>query len=110
MLKIFMKVYTNDIIMINMEGTVKVLKWSEVRKMYPNQFVKIKVLSSRIEESKEIIEDMAVIKPVPDELATKELLKSKGDELVYHTVHEDIVLEIRQDVGLRRFEVHENKA
>lgn len=89
---------------------MKVLKWSEIRKMYPNQFVKIKVLSSHVKNNQEIIEDMAVIKSVPNELATKELLKSKGDELVYHTSNEDIVLEIRQDVGLRRFEVHENKA
>lgn len=43
-------------------------------------------------------------------LATKGLLKSKGDELVYHTVNENIVLEFRQDVGLRRFIYHENQA
>lgn len=52
---------------------------------------------------------MAVISPVSDEMATKELLKSKGDELVYHTIHENIVLEIRQDVGLRRFDHNENQ-
>lgn len=74
------------------------MKWSEVRKWYPNQFVKLKVLSSHIENEQEIIDDMAVITPVPDELATRELLKSKGDELVYHTIHENIVLEIRRDV------------
>ena len=85
------------------------MKWSEVRNMYPNRFVKIKVLSSQVNKNQEIIEDMAVIKSVPDELATKELLNSKGDKLVYHTAHENIVLEIRQDVGLRRYEVHENQ-
>lgn len=85
------------------------MKWSEVRNMYPNRFVKIKVLSSQVNKNQEIIEDMAVIKSVPDELATKELLNSKGDELVYPTAHENIVLEIRQDVGLRRYEVHENQ-
>jgi len=79
------------------------MKWLEVRKLYPNQFVKLKVLSSHIENSQEFIEDIAIIKPISDELATKELLKSKNDELVYHTVNENIVLEIRQDVELRRF-------
>ncbi|WP_345774253.1 hypothetical protein [Cytobacillus sp. S13-E01] len=39
------------------------MKWSEVRKLYPNQFVKLKVLSSHIERSQEFIEDIAVIKP-----------------------------------------------
>lgn len=85
------------------------MKWLDVRKLYPNQFVKIKVLSSNIENQQEIIDDVAVIAPVSDELATKELLKSKGDELVYHTNHESIILEIRQDVGLRRFDYHENQ-
>ncbi|QKY68326.1 hypothetical protein [Lentibacillus sp. CBA3610] len=79
------------------------MKWPEVRNMYPDQFVKLKVLSSHIENYREIIEDMAVIRPVPDESATKELLKSKDEDLVYHTSHENIVLEVRQDVGLRRF-------
>ncbi|UTW71021.1 hypothetical protein KHA80_22600 [Anaerobacillus sp. HL2] len=79
------------------------MKWSEVRKLYPNQFVKLKSLSSHIKDGQEIIDDMAVISPVSDEMATKELLKSKGDELVYHTIHENIVLEIRQDVGFVSF-------
>lgn len=52
---------------------------------------------------------MAVIKSIPDELATKELLKAKGDEMVYHTANEEIVLEIRQDVGLRRIDYYENQ-
>lgn len=85
------------------------MKWSEVRKIYPDQFVKLKVLSSHIENSQEFIEDVAIIRPIPDKLATKELLKSKGDELVFHTVHEDIVLEVRQEIGLRRFDYHENQ-
>lgn len=75
---------------------MKDMKWSEVRQLYPNQFVKLKVLSSHIEKNQEFVEDIAVIKPVSDELATKELLKSKGDELVYHTIHENIVVEVRQ--------------
>nr|WP_164669824.1 hypothetical protein [Virgibacillus doumboii] len=79
------------------------MKWPEVRNMYPDQFVKLKVLSSHIENYQEIIEDVAVIRPVADESATNELLKSKNEDLVYHTSHENIVLEFRQDVGLRRF-------
>ncbi|MBU5465879.1 hypothetical protein KQI49_03430 [Virgibacillus sp. MSJ-26] len=79
------------------------MKWSEVRKMYPDQFVKLKILSSHVEDNQEIVENMAVIRSVPEESATKELLKSKGEDLIYHTSHESIVLEVRQDVVLRRF-------
>lgn len=78
--------------------------------LYPNQFVKLKVFSSHIQNGQEIIEDMEVVTSVSDKLATKELLKSKGDELVYHTNNESMVLEIRQDVGLRRFDYFENQA
>ncbi|PEJ58844.1 hypothetical protein CN692_07660 [Bacillus sp. AFS002410] len=85
------------------------MKWTDVKKLYPNQFVKLKVLSTYIKDQQEIIEDVAVIAPVSDELATIELLKSKGDELVYHTNHESIILEIRQDVRVRRFDYHENQ-
>nr|WP_239984672.1 hypothetical protein [Lentibacillus sediminis] len=53
-----------------------------------------------MENSQEFfIEDIANIKPVSDKRATRELVNSKGDELVYHTAHENIVLEVRQDVG-----------
>lgn len=76
------------------------MKWSEDRSLYPNQFVKLKVLASHLKNYQEFVEDVAVIAPVSDQRATKELLKSKGDELVYHTANESIVLEIRQDVGL----------
>jgi len=77
--------------------------------MYPDQFLKVKVLSSYVKNNQEFIEEIAVVKSIPDDLATKELLNSKGDELVYHTSHKDIVLKIREGVGLRRFEVHENQ-
>lgn len=77
---------------------VKIMIWSEVRKLYPNQFVKLKVLSSSIENQQEIIHDVALIYPVDEKSATKELLHSKGGEVVYHTFHPKIVLDIRQDV------------
>ncbi len=43
------------------------MKWSECRELYPNQFVKLKVLSSYIESGQEFIKDIEVIKPVSDE-------------------------------------------
>ncbi|GBF11853.1 MULTISPECIES: hypothetical protein [Tepidibacillus] len=79
------------------------MKWSSIRKMYPNQFVKLKALSSRVADGQEVIEEVALIEVIDDKNATGELLKSKGDEFVYHTAHENIVLEIREDIGLRRF-------
>jgi hypothetical protein len=78
------------------------MKWSEVRNIYPNQFVKFEVLKSRIYEDKEFIDEIAVIGPVTDEDATKELLHAKDKMLIYHTSKNDIVLKIRTRIGLRR--------
>ncbi|MBB5326367.1 hypothetical protein HNQ34_003520 [Anoxybacillus tepidamans] len=77
------------------------MKWQEVRTLYPNQFVKLHILKSRLHGDKEIVEEVAVVGTVPDENATRELLQSKGNELVYHTSHEDIVLQVRGMISLR---------
>ena len=78
------------------------MKWEEVRKIYPNRFVKIQVLDSKIEGNKRNIIDMAVIEAYEDnEEATKELVRAKDDILVYHTGNEKIDIEIKQIFGYR---------
>lgn len=78
------------------------MKWEEVKKIYPNQFVKIEVLKSHTEKDKEYIDDVAVIGIVEEGEATKELLESKDNILVYHTSNDRIELKIRNRIGLRR--------
>lgn len=76
--------------------------WEEVRKLYPNKFVKIQILKDRIEDNVRYIDDMAVIKAFDDNIeATKELVRVKNNELVYHTGKEKIELEIKQIFGYR---------
>jgi DNA-binding sugar fermentation-stimulating protein len=53
--------------------------------------------------SRKYIEDMAVIKAFEDNReATKELVRSRDDILVYHTGNEDIVIEVKNIKGYRR--------
>ena len=78
------------------------MKWEEVRKIYPNQFVKLEILKSHIEENTEIVDDVAIIEPVSDSNATRELLNSRDNTLVYHTSRVDIVMKLRNRIGLRR--------
>lgn len=78
------------------------MKWEEVRNIYPNQFVKFEILKSNINDGKEYVEEIAVIGPVSEQRATEELLNSKGNELVYHTSKEKIVLTIRTRSVFRR--------
>ncbi len=84
------------------------MKWNEVRNIYPNQFVKLEVLKSHIEEDKEFVDEIAIIGPVSDEEATKELLSSKDNILIYHTSKDNVVLKLRTRIGLRRVYINEH--
>lgn len=72
------------------------MKWEEVRKIYPNQFVKLQILDYHIVGNIKNIDDMAVIKAMKDnEEATRELIRSTGDIIVYHTSNKNIKIEIK---------------
>lgn len=78
------------------------MKWEEVRNLYPDRFVKLQILKSRIEHQTRYIEDMAVIQAFDDEKeATRELVRSKDDVLVYHTGKDKIEIQIKQIFGFR---------
>lgn len=79
------------------------MTWTEVRKLFPNQFVQMKILQSHTtEDNYLIIDDVAVIRSISDpKEATRELVKSKGDTLVYHTSKEEIKIQIRYSLGFR---------
>ena len=62
------------------------MEWQEVRSLYPNQFVKLQVLESRIDEDREVIEDVVVIGTIADEDATRELLQSKSGSARHHSL------------------------
>lgn len=78
------------------------MKWEEARNLYPNQFIKLEVLKSHIENNVEYVDDIAIIGPVSEQDATRELLKSKDNLLVFHTSKENIILKIRNRIALRR--------
>lgn len=78
------------------------MKWEEVRKIYPDRFVKVQILKDHIEENIRYIDDMAVIQAFDDSKeATRELVRAKDDILVYHTGKERIEVEIKKIFGYR---------
>lgn len=78
------------------------LTWDEVRKCFPNKFVKVKILKSHMEKNMRYIDDVAIIKAFDDDKeATRELVRSKDDILVYHTGKEKIQVEIKDFFGYR---------
>ena len=78
------------------------MKWEEVRKLYPDQYVKLNILAFYVEDDKKIVTDVALIDVIENsEFATRELLKSKSNTFVYHTGSEKIVIEMRSPTGFR---------
>lgn len=78
------------------------MKWEEVRKIYPDRFVKIQILKAHIEDNVRYIDDMAVVQAFDDEReATRELVRTKDDVLVYHTGKEKLEVQIKQIFGFR---------
>ena len=72
------------------------MKWEEIRKTYPNKFVKLQILESHLEGNEKYIDDMAVIQVIDDnKIATKELINAKEGTIVYHTGNEKISVEVK---------------
>jgi len=81
----------------------KIMKWQEVRKLYPNQFVKFQIIESHIVEDKKYVDEIAFIKAMPDgKEAMDEFRKCKGEQFVYSTVNEEVVISLVRHVGIRR--------
>lgn len=63
------------------------MKWEDVRKAYPNTFVKLQILDSHLEGNNKIIDD--------NKSATKELMNCSEGTVVYHTANENITIKVK---------------
>jgi len=78
------------------------MKWEEVRKIYPNQYVLLNILESHVDGDKKYVDEVALIQPIPDaKEATNKLLHAKPGTLVCHTKSEKIVIEFRRRAAFR---------
>lgn len=48
------------------------MNWEEVRKVYPDRFVKIQIIKTHIEDNVRYIDDMAVVQAFDDEREQQE--------------------------------------
>ena len=88
---------------VNFKGGM-MMKWQEVRKLFPNQFVLLSILEFREEDGKKVMTDVAPIRSVPDKDANQEFFRVAPQQLVYHTSNEECIVHLRNDplVRLRR--------
>lgn len=83
--------------------------WSEVRELYPNQWVLIEELKSHYSGNKVCIDEVALIRAIPDAReATDELFAAKDKRFVYHTSKEYITIREIQKPMIRRRNIHAN--
>lgn len=73
------------------------MKWQEVREIYPDQYVLLSILDSHLVDSRKIVDEVALIRPIDSaQEATSELLRSKGNTVVYHTNNEEFIIDLRK--------------
>lgn len=79
------------------------MKWNEVRTLYPNQWLKLQILSSHKEDDYLYIDEIEVLETISnDKEATRELVRCKGENIVFHTSHDTIKTKIIKNMGLFR--------
>lgn len=85
------------------------MQWSEVRKLFPDQWVLVEEMKSHYDGERVCVDEVAVIRGIRDSKeATNELFAAKDKRFVYHTSKESIVIrEIRRSM-IHRGIVHEN--
>jgi hypothetical protein len=73
------------------------MKWEEVRRVYPDQYVLLEILQSHTVGDIEYVDEVSLIRAISDPReATKELLHAKKGTVVYHTNNEKIMIHLRK--------------
>lgn len=69
--------------------------WSEVRDLYPNQFVYLEDVQSYMEDGRLYVDEVAVIRPLMDSKEALQALKgARQNKFIYHTSNEEIVMDV----------------
>lgn len=74
------------------------MQWQEVRTIYPDQYVLLEILDSHTKNNVQFVDDVALVRAIQSaDEATKELLKCKNNNIVYHTGQEKITIKLRKN-------------
>lgn len=79
------------------------MTWEEVRNLYPNKFVKFKIIESHVEGNKDYVSEITIIKDIEEgKEAMKEFLKRKEGEYIYSTKNKELIINLVKHIGIRR--------
>ena len=80
------------------------MKWSELRKLYPDTFVLIESIEEYTNDNYKYISEVNLIKVIENDKTISELLlMCKGNRFVYHTSKEELCIEIVKTPIIRRY-------
>lgn len=72
------------------------MKWEELRKLYPNQYVLFSVLAFQQKGTRREIEEVEPIRPIADQDVSAEFNAAGPGKLVYHTASRICVIRVRR--------------
>lgn len=84
------------------------MKWSEARKLYPNKWLLFEAIEAYSYNNKRIVEELSVINVYDDgkealkEYSEKHKKDKKREMYVYHTKNEELSIEERNWIGVRK--------
>ncbi|WP_170008549.1 hypothetical protein [Bacillus fonticola] len=84
------------------------MKWAQVRKQYPEQWVLVEAISAYSENSFRHLDELSVISNFPDStMAWKEykklhLAEPSREYYIFHTDHETLEIKEQKFMGVRR--------
>ena len=83
------------------------MKWSEIRRRYPKQWLLIEAIEARSESSHRLLDDIAVLDTFPDSVTAMKRYASLHHEApqrelyVCHTDRDELAIRERQWLGIR---------
>ena len=79
------------------------MKWSEVRKLYSDKYIKFEINDFHVIDNKRYMDDVSILKIINDDKeAMKEFATCKEGQFVYNTKHDEVVVAVVKHIGIRR--------
>lgn len=78
------------------------MRWHEVQRLFPKQWVLLEEIQSHAEGDKLVIDDMAVIRSIPEGDVKQELFAATNERFVFHTSKDVVVIAIQDTPSIRR--------
>ena len=78
------------------------MQWHEVQRLFPKQWVLLEEIRSHAEGDKLVIDDMAVIRSIPDGDVKQEFFAATNERFVFHTSKDAVVIAIQDTPSIRR--------